>query len=124
MKQNLLKAIQRHRNISARGPLAITSIWLWIVVLVIIFKVDPSTLKNSIIPSMYFPLLLVLFLALLISLWVVSRSKKLSLLWSSVLIIFLVLSLYQMGHILNALLLFGVAACAHLVIVMEQKQSV
>lgn len=124
MKQNLLKAMQRHRNVSTRGPLALTSIWLWIVVLVIILKVDPSTLQNSLMPSMYFPLLIVLFSALSLSLWVISRSKKISLLWASVLILFLVLSLYQMGHILNALLLFGVAMCAHLVIVIEKQQGV
>lgn len=124
MKLNLPKAIQRHRNFSVRGPLAISSMWLWISTLIIILKVDPSTLEDVIVPNMYFPLLTMLFFALLSTLWVISRSKKLSFLWSSVLIIFLVLSLYQMGHALNMLLLFGIAICAHLVIVMEQKQRV
>lgn len=109
------------RNISLRGPLAVTSVWLWLVLIFIFFKVDPTTVKNILIQNMYVPMLLLVFITLLLSLWVIVRSKKISLLWSITVVVFLLLKLYQVGHILNVLLLAGIAISAHLVIVIENK---
>jgi hypothetical protein len=123
MKRNLFTAFMNKKHFSARGPAAITCLWLWIMLFAIFLTVDPSILKNIIIPNAYLPVIVMLFAALYLTLWLTSRSKKISFLWSIAIVFFLLLSLFSMGHLVNALLLFGVAVSAHIVIVVEKNKG-
>jgi hypothetical protein len=123
MKLNLLTLLALRRHFPMRGPAAVTCLWLWIVLFATFLKVDPSILKNILIPNIYLPVIAMLFAACFLTLWLMSRSKKISILWSSALVFFLLLRVYDMGHLLNALLLLGVVISAHVVIIFENKKS-
>lgn len=123
MNLNLLKTVIQRKKFSMRGPAAVTCLWLWMVLVATFLKVDPTIVKNVIIPGVYLPVILMLSAALYLTFWLMSQSKKLSALWSSALSIFLLLRLYDMGHLLNGLLLFGVVLSAHIVIIFENKKS-
>lgn len=84
-------------------PNLIVSLVLWAAIGLIVYFVDPSTF--AIIP-IFFPLL---FFALLLTFALIFANSRRGLVAATSLILFLILSYFGIGNILNFLLILGLA---------------
>ncbi len=123
MKLRSATSLDKLRQHSMRRPLALTSVWLWLIIAWVLARVDPSSFQDVVVPGSYLPMVLLIFITISLSVWVISQSKMVSMVWSGSAVGFLLLRIYHIGHLLNLLLLLGIALSAHLVIVMEKKQT-
>ena len=79
----------------------------WIGWGLIVFFLEPATIKNLWLPHAYLPFFLTLFGALFFSLAVIFMNSRHSLIISSGAILFLILRLFGLGNLLNAILISG-----------------
>lgn len=70
-----------------------------------IYYVEPLMIKDIFIPGFYLPFFLNLFLALFFTLAVIFASSRRGFLISSGVTFFLILRVFQIGNILNAILI-------------------
>lgn len=82
-------------------------LFFWTIFWLMVFFVDPVLIKNIFIPGFYLPFFIDLFLALFFTLAVIFANSQKSLLFSSGIIIFLILRLYHLGNFLNAILIIS-----------------
>ncbi len=88
-------------------PALILIFFFWTTLILMIFFVEPSLVKDILIPGFYLPFFLNLFLALFFTLAIIFGHSKKGFLWSLGVIIFLILRLFDLGNILNIILIAG-----------------
>jgi len=90
--------------------IGITVVW-WVLIILMILKVDPSVVGNFILPDSYIlPGLFVLGGVFLV-LSIILMSSKRALIWSLVIVTSLLLRVWGVRSILNFLFLLGVGIC-------------
>jgi len=67
--------------------------------------VEPAMVKNILIPGLYLPFFLNFFLALFLTLAIVFANSRRGFLFSLGVVVLLILRLFQLGNILNAILI-------------------
>lgn len=84
-----------------------------------LFFVEPEMLRDILIPDLYLPFLLNLFLALFFTLSVLFVNNKQGLALSTGVIILLILRLYQIANFLNIFLLLAAIFLLELYLIKE-----
>lgn len=84
-----------------------------------LFFVEPEMVRDILVPDLYLPFLLNLFLALFFTLSVILVNNKQGLVLSTGVIIFLILRLYQIANFLNIFLLLAVIFLLELYLIKE-----
>jgi len=97
------RVIQKHY-----GRLILATFLSWVLIGLMIFKVDPENIKNLIIPNSYLLFLLLLLAGFFFLLSIILMSSKRSLWWSVLIVIFIYLRVVGMGSLLNGLLLLSI----------------
>jgi hypothetical protein len=77
----------------------------WILLGLIVFLVDPSALK----PFHLAPVWPLTWIAFTWTIWLITKNARKGVLYTSAVVIFLVLRYLKLGHLLNGMLLVGVA---------------
>lgn len=83
-------------------------IFFWSTLFLMIFFTEPEMIKDILIENSYLVFYINLFLALFLTLAVVFGSSKTGLLAALGIICFLILAMYQLGNILNAVLITSI----------------
>lgn len=94
------RLIERKRSFV---PTLVTTGLLWFMCISIIFATEPEKLPNQLV------FILVLFLALFFTFTIIFTNKRRGVIASLAVVIFLVLSYFGVGSILNFLLVAGIA---------------
>jgi hypothetical protein len=79
----------------------------WLVIAGMIWKVDPESIKNILIPNIYLPMLLMIFFGVFFLLSILMLSAKMALRWTLGVVVFLLLRILGLGNILNGVLILG-----------------
>jgi len=88
-------------------PAVLFTLLSWALVAFIIFFVDPVMLRDFLVPGSYLPFFLCLFLAVFLSGSFLFINVRRGFLFSIGVVVYLYLRLVGLGHMLNAILLFG-----------------
>lgn len=80
---------------------------VWAMMGIVVWKVDPETIKNVLIPNSYLPMGVLTSLGIFLLLCVLLMSAKRAIIWTILLIVFIYLRIFQLGTIMNGLLLLG-----------------
>jgi len=96
------RVIQKHY-----GRLIGATLFSWILIGLMIFKVDPENIKNLIIPNSYLLFMLLLLAGFFFLLSIILMSSKRSLLWSVLIVTFIYLRIMGIGGLINGLLLLS-----------------
>jgi len=89
-------------------PTLILIFFFWTTLGLMVFFIEPELVKNILIPGLYLPFFINLFLALFFTLAVIFVNSRRGFLISLGIITFLILRLVGLGNILNAILIFAV----------------
>lgn len=101
--------MKRDRNPKKRYGLLVAVLALnWLLVAWIVWKVDPESIKNIIIPGVYLPMLFLIFTGLFFLLSILLLSAKMALRWSVGITFFLLLRFLELGTLINGLLILGI----------------
>lgn len=101
--------MKRDRNPKKRYGLLVTFLVLnWFLVAWMVWKVDPESIKNIIIPGVYLPMLFLIFTGLFFLLSILLLSAKMALRWSVGITFFLLLRFLELGTLINGLLILGI----------------
>ncbi len=73
----------------------------------VVWRVDPETVKNVLIPNSYLPMGLLTFVGIFLLFSVLLMSAKRAVIWAILLMVFVYLRIFQLGTIMNGLLLLG-----------------
>lgn len=79
----------------------------WLVIAWVIWKVDPDTLKDYIIPGSYMPMLILLGGGIFWLLSLLFMSAKRAIWWTIGIITFLYLRIMELGTVMNGFLILG-----------------
>ena len=88
-------------------PTLILIFFFWTTFGLMIFFVEPELIKDILIPGLYLPFFINLFLALFFTLAVIFVNSRKGFLISLSVISFLILRLFGLGNILNAVLILS-----------------
>jgi hypothetical protein len=80
-------------------------IFFWSTLILMLIFVEPESVKDILIPNFYLPFFINLFLSLFLTLAVIFLNSRRSFIITFGIIIFLILRLYNLGNILNAILI-------------------
>lgn len=97
--------MSRKKNI---WPSVVITLILWVSLSLMIYFVQPNLVKNLLIPGIYLPFMLNVFLAVFFTLSLILKNRRRSLLISLSLVIFLLLRVLELGNILNLVLLCAI----------------
>lgn len=89
-------------------PTVLLMIVLWSILGLMMFGVDPELVKDILIPGLFLPFWLVFFPASLITLALVFSNTKRGLITALGITIILILKIYDLGNILNVILVAGI----------------
>jgi len=89
-------------------PTLILIVLLWGLLSLMLFFVEPSLIKNVLIPGVYLPFFLVFFPAGWFTLAIIWGSTRHGLLMAIGLSVFLGLRIFQFGNVLNLVLILGI----------------
>lgn len=95
---------KRRKNYLATGVLIVM---LWGLLGAMVYWMEPGLIKDFLVPGLYLPFFLVFFPASFFSLAVMWANTRRGLLVSLGLTGFLILRVYQLGNLLNLLLIAG-----------------
>lgn len=90
------------------GWLVLFTAGIWLTIGIIVWKVDPSTLKDFLIPNIYLPMITLIFLGIFLLLSILFLSAKVALRWTLGITLFLILRIIGLGNILNGLMILGI----------------
>jgi len=88
-------------------PTLILIFFFWTTLGLMVCFIEPETIKNILIPGLYLPFFLNLFLALFFTLAIIFINSKRGFLIALGITVFLILRLLTLGNILNAILITG-----------------
>jgi hypothetical protein len=83
---------------------AVIVLW-WVLLVTIILTTDPAKMKDVVFTGLYFPMLLLVFLAVSGSLFILRKKFWPSVLWALGVSIFLILRLYGWGNMINLIVI-------------------
>jgi len=89
-------------------PTVILIIVLWGLLGVLITQVEPELVKNILIPGLYLPFFLLLLPASFLTLAIALANTKRGLLMALGLNAFLILRVFELGNLLNLILIMGI----------------
>ena len=98
-------------------PKILTAVVMWSVVVGIVIYVEPSQIENVIIPKIYLPLLVSVWLAFWYSVVLVTKSLKLASALTVLLIIAMITMVMRWMNIMIAVALVGMSATLGLTLV-------
>jgi hypothetical protein len=81
---------------------------LWGVLGLMIYLVDPELVRDVLIPGLYLPFFLLFLAAAFFTLAVIFANSRRGFLVALGLTVFLILRVYQLGNLLNLLLIIGI----------------
>lgn len=90
------------------GPLLGLLILNWLALGWVVWRVDPESIKNFIVPNIYLPMLVLVFGALFWLFVVLFLSAKRALRWALGVTFFLLLRFLSLGSLFNGGLIFGI----------------
>lgn len=96
-------AVRRKRNLF---PAVFLALLCWGIVAFFLFFVDPEVVRNFPISNSYLPFFLFLFFAVFFTASLIFSHSRRGFLLAVGLIVFLYLRLFELGHFLNAILIF------------------
>ena len=97
--------IRRKKNLLVPSILIIL---LWFTLVLLVYFVEPETIKDLLIPGAYLPFFANLSLALFLTLSLILANSKRAIIFTSGILIFLILRLWGLGNWLNLILLLGI----------------
>ena len=80
----------------------------WMLISLVVWKVDPDSMKNVIVPGIYLPMMLLIFGGLFLLFSILFLSAKRALRWTVGLCFYLVLRVLDLGSVLNGGLILGI----------------
>lgn len=83
-------------------------VMLWSCLGLIMWLVEPKLLKDILVTGLYLPFFLLFFPALFLTLAIILANSRRGLLIAIAVTIFLMLRIYQLGNLLNLLLIAGI----------------
>ena len=86
----------------------------WILVGLMIWRVDPGIVKDLIIPNSYLPMGVLLFGGIFFLLSIILLSSVKALRWTIGIMLFVYLRAWGLGSIINGLLILGMLICLEL----------
>lgn len=93
------------------GFLLLAILVSWTIVGLMVWFVEPEKIKNFLVPGIYLPMLIVIFLGIFFLLSALLMSAKKALRWTAGAILFLLLRIMGQGSLLNGILILGVLTC-------------
>lgn len=97
----------KHRQKKRYGWLVFFAILNWLVIALIVWKVDPETIKDFILPGSYLPMILLVMGGIFWLLSILFMSASTALRWTMGITAFLEMRLLGLGSIINGLLILG-----------------
>ena len=97
----------RISGFASKLPYWLLMVWLWVMLVGLVWFVEPMIVRDILIEGMYLPLFVLIFVSIAYSVALISGNVVRGLLWSTVIVGFLILRLKGMGHFVNALLFLG-----------------
>jgi hypothetical protein len=79
----------------------------WLAIALVIWKVDPETVKDFIVPGSYFPMLMLMAGGFFWLLSILFLSSSMAFRWTFGLTAFLLLRVLKLGTLMNGLLILG-----------------
>lgn len=79
---------------------ALTGLW-WVLLIALIFLVEPERLKNVAFSGLYLPFVLLLFLGVSGTMYLIRKRFWPSLIWAIGISLFVILRLYGWGNVIN-----------------------
>jgi hypothetical protein len=88
-------------------PTLLLLLILWTLFLFLVFFIEPEMIKNFPVPNLYLPFFLLLFVCLFFTFAVLFINTRRGLIVSMGIVFFLILRVFDLGNILNAILIAG-----------------
>lgn len=101
---NLSMVKRQRRNFF---PTLVLIFFFWATLGLMIFYLEPNLVKDIFIPGLYLPFFLNLFLALFLTLAIIFANSRRGFFLALGIVIFMILRLFGLGNLLNALLIFS-----------------
>lgn len=97
--------IQRRKNFL---PTIILILVLWLTLGLMVFNIDPSLVKDIVIPGLYLPFWLIFLPASWLTLAMIFGNTKRAFIVTAGLTVLMILRIYNLGNILNLILVAGI----------------
>lgn len=101
----------KHEKNKRYGWLILIAAANWIMIGLVIWKVDPETIRDFIFPGSYFPMIILVFGGIFWLLSILFLSASRSLRWTIGITIFLLLRILKLGTVMNGILILGLLVC-------------
>ncbi len=102
--------INKHRQKKRYGWLVFFAGLNWLAIILIVWKVDPETIKDFIIPGSYLPMTVLMMGGFFWLLSILLLSATRALRWSLGVVAFLEMRVLGLGSIMNGILILGLLA--------------
>lgn len=99
---------EKTNNKKKYGWLVLFTLTTWSTIGLIVWKVDPTLVKDFLIPGIYLPMLLLIFLGVFFVLSILFLSAKVALRWTLGIVLFLLLRILGLGNMLNGAMILGI----------------
>src|SRR3989344_5621834 len=99
--------VNKHRQKKRYGWLVFFALLNWLVIGFVVWKVDPETMKNMIIPGSYFPMMMLVMGGIFWLLSILLMSAQAALRWTIGIVAFLELRVLGLGTAMNGILILG-----------------
>ncbi len=97
----------KHRQKKRYGWLLFFAVINWLAIALIIWKVDPETIKDFIVPGSYLPMVLLIMGGVFWLLSILFLSASRALRWTLGITAFLEMRLLGLGSVINGILILG-----------------
>jgi hypothetical protein len=98
---------KKHEGKKRYGVLLLITLINWLAIAVMVYFVDPETIKDLVFTNSYLPMVLLLSGGFFWIFSIMFMSVKSALRWTLGLIIFVYLRIWGMGSLFNGILIFG-----------------
>jgi len=99
--------IIKKRQKKRYGWLVFFAVLNWLAIGLVVWKVDPETMKNMIIPGSYFPMMMLVMGGIFWLLSILLMSAQTALRWTIGVVAFLELRVLGLGTAMNGVLILG-----------------
>ena len=99
--------VNKHRQKKRYGWLVFFAVLNWLVIGFVVWKVDPETMKNMIIPGSYFPMMMLVMGGIFWLLSILLMSAQAALRWTIGIVAFMELRVLGLGTAMNGVLILG-----------------
>jgi len=113
-----------HERKKKYGRLILVAMINWIVIGLVIWKVDPDTMRDFFFPGSYLPMMMLMTGGVFWLLSILFLSAKRALRWTVGIMFFLYLRVWGLGSWFNGVLVFGLLLCIELYLFKGKKEII